>query len=242
MSLLAMKNIKHYSFDLWQTLIKSNVSFKKARACYFHSNFNFKNKSLKEIEHIFREIDLMSNKVNEITGGNIDNEELYLFILYQINDNLDFITDISIKQIYNDIEIILFENPPVLYSNDTIEVLEKLKIKNPDITYNILSNTAFIKGHSLKIILNDLGLFDFFDFLIFSDEVGLSKPNEKIFNLLWQEIKKIRKDSDSITLDEVVHVGDNFQSDILGARKFGYNTFQINSNEKTIKDLESYAA
>ncbi len=42
-----MQEIKHYSFDLWFTLIKSNPKFKEERAKFFHRNlpllefFNF---------------------------------------------------------------------------------------------------------------------------------------------------------------------------------------------------------
>lgn len=237
-----MKNFKHYSFDLWQTLIKSNPKFKKSRALHFYENYNFNGKSITEIEYIFRQTDLMCNKVTEITGKHIDYNELYLFVLYQINGNLDFISAISISKLYKDIENILLEYPPVFYSADTPVVLEKLKTKNTDITFNILSNTAFIAGSTLIDIIRTLGIYDYFEFFIFSDEVGFSKPNIEIYKLLWGGITKSRKDLDTLRLADVVHIGDNYVADICGAQNYGIHAFQINSNEKTILDLGRYAA
>ena len=59
---------KHYSFDLWLTLIKSNPRFKQERTSYFYEKFNTKNKSIEEVALIFRQVDLMVNAINEKTG------------------------------------------------------------------------------------------------------------------------------------------------------------------------------
>ena len=107
---------------------------------------------------------------------------------------------------------------------------------------NILSNTAFIKGETLRKILNEITLSEYFDFLIFSDEVGYSKPNIEIFKMMWDEILKIRKDSSILKKEEVIHVGDNLSADIEGAKKFGFDSLQNNSNEKSIIQLLEYAA
>ena len=48
-----MKTYKHYSFDLWLTLIKSNPTFKKERALFFHKHLNAAGKSLEENTPLF---------------------------------------------------------------------------------------------------------------------------------------------------------------------------------------------
>jgi putative hydrolase of the HAD superfamily len=135
---------KHYSFDLWFTLIKSNPEFKKERAKYFHKNFNFNNKTLNEVETIFRNVDLMCNSINEKIGKNISAEEMYLMVLYQINEDNKYIGDINLQELYTEMETMFFNYPPSIFNFQTIEVLHSIKqFKN---TTNILSNTAFIKG------------------------------------------------------------------------------------------------
>ena len=81
---------KHYSFDLWLTLIKSNPAYKQERTRYFYQRFNTKHKNLAEIAVIFRQVDLMVNAINERTGKNVDADEMYLMIISMIND-YDFI-------------------------------------------------------------------------------------------------------------------------------------------------------
>lgn len=229
-----MGSFKHYSFDLWFTLIKSNPEFKKERANYFHDNFNFNNKSLLDIETIFRNVDLMCNSINEKTGENISAEEMYLMVLYQINENHKYIDDINLQELYTAMEKIFFNYPPKIFNFQTIEVLHSIKqLKN---TTNILSNTAFIKGCSLRQIINYLGLDLYIDFQIYSDEVNLSKPNEKIYDLLIENIISLNKNTD-IDLSEIIHIGDNPISDIKGAENKGIKAFQINSNQFSIVNI-----
>ena len=147
-----MNYYKHYSFDLWLTLIKSNPDFKKQRALYFFKNYNSQKKTILEIETIFREVDLMCNSINEKTGKNLDSDEMYLRVLSQINNSNDF-SSINFDDLYREIEIIFFNYLPVLYNEETIITLDKLKNESGS-SFNILSNTAFIKGNSLKQVLN----------------------------------------------------------------------------------------
>jgi putative hydrolase of the HAD superfamily len=230
-----MNKYKHYSFDLWLTIIKSNPSFKKERALLFYKEFNFKKKSIEEVEFIFRNVDLMCNVINEKTGKNIDSEEMYLLTISILNDYaLDF-SSIDLVNLYKRIEKILFNYPPTVYNTDTIKILEEIR-EQGKITSNILSNTAFIKGSSLRAILDYLNLTRFFDFQIYSDEVGFSKPNKLIFELMIDAAINLEGNT-NLKLIDFIHIGDNVIADIEGAKKIGINTLQINSNENTILNL-----
>ena len=107
---------KHYSFDLWFTLIKSNPEFKKERAKFFHKSFNFNNKTLNEVETIFRNVDLMCNSINEKIGKNISAEEMYLMVLYQINEDNKYIGDINLQELYTEMETMFFNYPPSIFN------------------------------------------------------------------------------------------------------------------------------
>lgn len=224
----------HFSFDLWRTLIKSHPSFKKERAKHLHKNYNFSNKSLSEIEFIIRQTDLMCNGINEKTGRNLDAEEMYFMILYQINGDASVFGKVDIQQLYYEIELLIEKYTPLVYDENTISVLTEIKAL-PDVTLNILSNTGFIKGKTLRKVLRKNGLADFFDFQFYSDELEASKPSRVFFNAMLNQVDFIRKME--TPRDKIIHIGDNYIADIQGAIACGINTCYINSNDKTIKTL-----
>jgi len=222
---------KHYSFDLWLTLIKSNPLFKQRRSVYFFNNFNSLQKPLAEVERIFRQVDLMCNSINETTGKNIDADEMYLMVISLINDNQVCLPDIDLPALFADMEKLLFECLPLLYCDDTAQVLAQLK--QAGCTMSILSNTGFIKGATLRKVLHELDIAQYFDFQLYSDEAGLSKPNKAFFQLLLDEISAIRY----VSLDQIIHIGDNPKADIWGAESVGINSLLVNSNNISIKNL-----
>lgn len=228
-----MKRYKHYSFDLWLTLIKSNPEFKKQRALYFHKKYNTGNKSVGEVEAVFKRIDNLCNAVNEKTGKNIDAEEMYLMVISYLNDFEISFDNIDLIELYLEIEKIIFNYLPEVYCSKTIDTLQAIK-QTTNASFNILSNTAFIKGSTLRIVLDTIGLSNFFDFQIYSDEVGFSKPNPAIFNLM---IETILEGDVIIPLQDIVHVGDNPKADIAAAQKMGIGSFCINSNANSITNL-----
>lgn len=227
-----MKYYKHYSFDLWLTLIKSNPKFKERRTLFFYENYNYSKKSLTEVGTIFRKVDLMCNTINEKTGQNIDSNEMYLMVISIINDYTSAFDDIDMNYIEHKMENLLFEYMPLIYSSETAGVLESLKQKEEN-TLSILSNTGFIRGKILRKVLNNIGIDVYFDFQIYSDEVGFSKPNKEIFDLMLNKITKNRK----IHLSDIVHIGDNPKADIIGASSIGIHSLLINSNNNSITSI-----
>jgi putative hydrolase of the HAD superfamily len=229
-----MPMYKHYSFDLWLTLIKSNPAFKLKRARFFHERFNRKGKSLDEVCAIFRQVDLMVNSINEKTGKNVDAEEMYLMVISIINEYSTDFGDIDIHLLYQEMEQLLFENKPLVYCGESLAVLSKLKESGIS-TASILSNTGFIKGSTLRKILSELRLTELLDFQLYSDEVRMSKPNAKFFQLMLDSIDKDRHPE--LALSDIIHIGDNPHADLKGAEAVGIKSLLINSNHLTIKEL-----
>ena len=230
-----MHHFHHYSFDLWLTLIRSNPQFKTERTRIFHSDFNPAQKSIEEVALAFRFTDLMCNAINERTGKNIDADEMYLMVISQINDNKVNLQALDLDKLLRDMDDLLFCHPPILYCSETVRVLDHLKAK-AGATLNILSNTGFIKGNILRKVLTQLGIHQYFDFQIYSDEVGLSKPNSGLFNLLLTSARNANKEKD-IHLTDIMHVGDNPITGIAGARAAGMNSMLVNSNNVCISNI-----
>lgn len=210
----------HISFDLWLTLIKSNPEFKKKRNLLFKEFFEIES-SNEKVSEVMRHYDVLCNSINEKTGLNIDTFEIYYLILNALNVSINEIGSDKLSQFYHESDL-LFMNfkPELIYPNIQqlfTEIVEQEK------TISILSNTAFIKGDTLRKLMSHYELENFFSFQIYSDETGFSKPNTKIFQLAYNEILKIK----SIKRNEVLHIGDNEIADFDGAIKFGFNSLLI---------------
>ncbi|WP_316839612.1 HAD family hydrolase [Pedobacter gandavensis] len=227
---------KHYSFDLWLTLIKSNPAFKTERTKYFHAHYNSKKKSVDEVALIFRQVDLMVNAINEKTGKNIDADEMYLMVISIMNDYSTEFQGLDTAALYLEMEILLLNNMPLLYNSESLSVLSELKSSDRSTT-NILSNTGFIKGVTLRKVLENLKLTDLLDFQLYSDEVRLSKPNPEFFKLMLDTIDQEKHPE--IRLQEIIHIGDNPVADVKGGKAMGINTLLINSNDLLISHLLS---
>ena len=225
---------KHYSFDLWLTLIKSNPAFKAERTRYFHAKFNSAGKSEEEVALIFRQVDLMVNAINEKTGKNIDADEMYVMVISIMNNYSTAFQDVDLDLLYQEMEELLLKYLPLLYCEACIDVLCKLKREGLS-TISILSNTGFVKGSTLRKVLRRLGLDEMMDFQLYSDEFRMSKPNPAFYRLMLDSIDK--KKHPDLKLHEIIHVGDNPVADIAGAQAAGIKTLLINSNELSIANL-----
>lgn len=212
---------QHFSFDLWLTLIKSNPEFKNKRNLLFKDFFEI-DCSMDKLSEVVRYYDLLCNNINEKTGLNIDTFEIYYLILNALNVKIDTIGTEKLTQFYDETELLFMNFRPDLI--DTKIQLFFKKIVEQGKTINILSNTAFIKGVTLRKVLEHYELRTYFSFEIFSDEVGFSKPNSAIFQLVYDEIKNFK----SLEKKEILHIGDNKIADYNGALNFGFDAFLLN--------------
>lgn len=90
---------------------------------------------------------------------------------------------------------------------DTRESLGQLK--SNDFLLAIVSNW----NSSLTTIVDGLNLTGYFEFVLSSAEAGVKKPSPKIFELALERA--------GAEASRVVHIGDTYQTDVVGARKAG---------------------
>lgn len=205
----------HFSFDLWLTLIKSHPEFKAKRVELFSSFFNV-DKPIDEVARIVKYYDDLCNTINEVTGGNIDTFEIYLMILGALNVDIKLLNKEKLNDFYVKSEKLFLEYRPVIIFENIHDFFEE--IKNQGKTINILSNTGFIKGMTMRKFLIHENLDQYIDFHIYSDEINCSKPNPLIF----QEVKNNIKNKD-LPLQQILHIGDNPVADYQGAKEFGFS-------------------
>lgn len=217
---LEYSKYKHLSFDLWLTLIKSSPEFKKKRNLLFKDFFEI-DYSIDKVTEVVRYYDVLCNSINEKSGLNIDTFEIYYLILNELNVNINDVGIDKLRQFYKETEFLFMEfKPDLIYPE--IQLLFK-GIVEQDKTISILSNTAFIKGVTLRKLLSYYDLEEYFSFQIYSDETGFSKPNKEIFQLVYNEIDSFRP----IEKKDVIHIGDNEIADYDGAINFGFGALLL---------------
>lgn len=210
------QNYSHLSFDLWLTLIKSNPEFKQKRNLLFKEFFEIEH-GIDKVNEVVRYYDVLCNSINEKTGSNIDTYEIYYLILSSLNVDLEKNDTNRLLEFYKQTEELFLNYKPVLIYADIQKVFKE--VTNQDKSISILSNTAFIRGRVLRKLLEYYDLAEYFKFQIYSDEVGFSKPNMAIFQLVFDEVNKYKK----IDKKDVLHIGDNSIADYNGAIQFGFN-------------------
>lgn len=211
-------NHHHFSFDLWLTLIKSHPEFKAKRVEMFSSFFNI-DKPIEEVTKVVKYYDDLCNNINEVLGGNVDTFEIYLLILGSLNVDLKQINQDVLNQFYAKSEALFLEYKPVIIFENIHQFFDE--IKNQGKTINILSNTGFIKGKTMRKFLINENLDQYIDFHIYSDELNISKPNPLVF----QEVKN--RANQELEMNQILHIGDNPIADYKGAKDFGFNAYLL---------------
>ena len=93
------------------------------------------------------------------------------------------------------------------------------KLKEMGFATGILSNLV----EDLEPLVNDLGIAPNLDALVTSLEVGAEKPDPRMFNAA---LKKL-----GVSPQEAVHVGDQYHSDVGGAKGVGMNAVLLDRGD-----------
>ena len=109
----------------------------------------------------------------------------------------------------------IHEVPPYL-NPDISGVLESLSGEKQ---LGIICNTGITPGFALKEFLSRQKVAEYFDVMIFSDEVGVRKPEPRIFRLAARKL--------GVKPNETVHIGDNIMCDVWGAKLAGFKAIHL---------------
>ncbi|HVL89276.1 MAG TPA: HAD family hydrolase [Actinomycetota bacterium] len=90
-------------------------------------------------------------------------------------------------------------------------------IKRAGLRTALICDTGFSPGRVVRELLGRHGLTDHLDHLVFSDEVGVPKPNHKMFAAAL----------DAVGGGPAVHIGDLRRTDVAGARAAGLHSVRF---------------
>jgi len=198
-------NIKHIFFDLDHTLWDFESNSKKAFETIFIKN---------EVDIDFNDFISTYSPINHkywklYREDKVSKEDLRYGRLIETFDTLQYKTSESLIHTLSKEYIDYLPNHNLLFDG-AIDILNYLK---PKYQMHIITN-GFEEVQHKKMHNSDL--LPFFDQIITSEEVGVKKPNPKIFKYALKKSKA--------KANESIMIGDNFEADILGAKNVGMHT------------------
>ncbi len=217
-----MGKIAAVTFDFWDTLVQEypGGSLKVARA---------RIEGIRRvlvgcgIEHSVDELSRAYEKTGaflELTWSkkrDMPVRDQILFLLSSVDDKLAGKLkggEISaIERIYSDG---ILESPPRLLpgAKESLRAVESKGYK-----LGLISNTGRTPGSTLRILMAQMGILEFFDTTTFSNEIMVRKPAETAFRVTLDKLRVQPK--------AAVHIGDDAEKDVEGAKKVGMRAIQV---------------
>ncbi|CAI4230828.1 unnamed protein product [Auanema sp. JU1783] len=198
------------SLDVMNTLIapKENPMIVYSREAYKHG-------IVCEQEHLLsafhKSMSFYSGKYPCFGFGNITAQKWWHYV---IKDSIakatnERIPDDTMENISHNLYE-LYKDPSVwrIVDEEVIPFLTNLRRKGLSL---VITSNFDIR---LRNLLKDMNVIELFDMVLISGELGIEKPDPRIFNLI---LKHFKLDSPS----ELLHIGDNLRKDYLGAKDIG---------------------
>lgn len=218
------------SFDVWNTLFDIRIVYEKLAKIIAESvNQNVLDieKKIYDAYTRLRKIRLYRNDVNPRVFINLARSFLsrvlridYDNLVEAIDLVFSLITETSYSRAGNGI----------LYS-DVLPTLRSLK--SIGIATGIIGNNVFWESVYTRRVIKALELNEYFNTQIYSDEIGVFKPDKRIFLEFCRRI--------SVETSKTIHVGDSIAEDIGGALAVGMKAVHIDRSRKeknmVIKEL-----
>ncbi len=212
------RSIRAVTFDLWETLLLEEDGFNARRTSARCRNLSSALDSFGvkiPVEQLAKAIKDLSSWLAGIWRSNreVSHLEQILFIIQNASRGSIKVKNEWIEDLSSAYASALFEVQPYL-NPDALTVVKWLKNQNKQI--GLICNTGLTPGFGLRRFLEKKRIAQYFEFMIFSDEIGVRKPDPRIFHMA----------AGSFRLDprQVVHIGDNLKSDIWGANNAKFKT------------------
>lgn len=109
--------------------------------------------------------------------------------------------------------------------DDVIETLKQLK---KDYFLAIVSNGNPV---SQRRKLDNINLYEYFDYTLISGEIGIRKPDAGIFLYACNQL--------NVKPEECLYVGDNPKADMIGSRNAGMNSLYVDRFNKSIEGFDT---
>ncbi len=202
--------IKLITFDLWNTLISENgvdlTGYRVNRVLPIFEEHSIKNINEPMLRDAFADSWKMFMYEWETRHYTPTTASMLMVAFEKLGIKP---SDMLFERVLQEMETILLDAPVGLIEG-TESILNDLKM---NYRLALISDTGFTPGKYLRQLLKKLGIFNLFNVMAFSDEIGVSKPDRRMFDYVLKECR--------IEPNEAIHIGDLLRTDIAGASNAG---------------------
>jgi putative hydrolase of the HAD superfamily len=217
-----MPRLNAVTLDLWDTMVqeipRKNPSLGQLRIKQVHEELEAIGHKY-DLEIIQRAYLQSGQFCDDIWNRNRDipMDDHLLFMLSCIDSKLPSKLKgeklARVRKVYSET---LLEMPPILFSDVKI-ALQWLAERGYKI--GLISNTGRTPGDVLRKILEVMKIADYFDFMTFSNEVFIRKPEKGIFIHTLHGLRTVPRLS--------IHIGDDPDADFQGAKNAGMSAIHL---------------
>ena len=226
-------SIKVVTFDLWETLLfeKDGANLRRT-AARCRNLVQALNKlgvgvSLKQMASAMDETASTLKKVWETNKDVTHLDQIRLILKHALKSSVA-INDEWMEELSSAYVSPIFKVRPYL-NPDVPEVLRRFKDQSKLV--GLICNTGLTPGTAIRRYLEEEGVARYFDLMVFSDEVGIRKPDPGVFRLVARKFK--------VSALNIVHIGDNLRVDVWGAKNAGFKAIYFSSEVGRDKIAES---
>lgn len=211
-----MARVRAITLDLWDTLIQELPERTREMRRYRLNGMQQELESLGfrfDYDEIERAYHLSADFCEQVWSRNRDMplDDHLLFMLSCLDSTLSSRLGREgldrIRDVYSEA---LLRHPPRLF-DDVVPSLNKLR--RSGLRLALISNTGRTPGSVLRKLLQEFNIGQYFDFMTFSNEVLIRKPDRGIFRHTLSNLH--------VTPRLTAHVGDNLVVDFEGAKAAG---------------------
>lgn len=212
-------NNQAVSFDIWKTLIKSNPEYKPTRDEHIANKLDLQTGLVKTA---LRQADIACDKESDQTGVQFGPIERLQSMCNILGTPLGHT---ALSTVAHEVQELFLQYPLQLMEPELLKTLDNIRANR---AIALTSNTGFIDGAYMREALRTVGIIDRTNHQIFSNEIGVAKPDTKIFAKTAELL--------GVEASLITHVGDNFDADYVGATKAGMRAVHL-SDETDRADI-----
>lgn len=214
-------NIKVVGFDFFGTLVEAKAEVHRCLSSICEKLHQHEiNISDEEFTRTYRGVASDQREVRRNTQKEVSNRILLVETLkrlgYDVEDDSSPIVE-AVEAYFEPWKLSVYE--------DAWKAVERLR---STFRFGLISN--FTDSSFLRSSLRRLGLENYFEFVLVSEEVGWRKPHPLIFNRLLHLME--------VEARETLFVGDDLRCDIFGAKNVGMKTAWIVRGPDRVADEE----
>lgn len=224
--------IKQISFDFWNTLAIPNLAYSKERTRMLATSLSLEES---EAKRLYTSTKRFLDTAAELTGFGTTRENA-LHLMHANRPGGKVLCDSALRNTGIMMDGLFSDNRPTIPA-ELPGLLRQLSERG--IGLNILSNTNFTRGETLRECVLFPAFGDLFDFMLFSDEHELAKPHTEFFGKVFTGAQKRHG---YIYPSHILHIGDNEITDVFGANRMGMSSMLVEDPNDLVTQLKNLIA